>query len=76
MRLVVLAAKVAVIVVFPLPEGSTVHQLALLLAVHAELEITEKVVVPADDITLLLDGETDRVRVNDVAVNEPAIPGA
>ena len=59
----------------PLPEGSTVHHEALLLADQDELEVTVKVVEPAVAETLLLDGATERVGAA-VALNVPAISGA
>ena len=49
---VVLAAKVALIVPFPVPEEVTMHQVWLLAAVHAQSEVTLKFVVPAEDDTV------------------------
>jgi hypothetical protein len=48
---VLLAAKVAVIVPLPVPEEVTGHQVWLLVAVHAQFEVTVKLVVPAEDVT-------------------------
>ena len=46
---------------FPLPVGVTVHQVWSLVTVQAELEATEKGVVPADAETLWFGGVTVRV---------------
>jgi hypothetical protein len=61
---------------FPVPPAVTVHQDALLAEVHAELEVTVKVVVPAGAVTFLFDGATESVGATPAAVNVPAIPGA
>lgn len=61
---------------FPEPPVVTVHQEALLPVVHDEFDDTVKDVVPADEVTLLFEGETDRVGVKTEAVKVPAIPGA
>lgn len=61
---------------FPVPPDVTVHQEALLLALQVELDVTVKVVDPADAVTFLFEGATDRVGVTAAAVNVPAIPGA
>lgn len=54
----VLASYVAVIVEFPLPEGSTVHHDALLEAVQDVFEISENVVLPEDAGTFWFGGPT------------------
>ena len=46
---------------FPLPEGVTVHQPALLCAVQDAFEATEKVVLPEVEETCWLAGETASV---------------
>ena len=61
---------------FPEPPAVTEHQEALQPVDHDELEDTVNVVVPAVEVTILFDGETDRVGVKVAAVKEPAIPGA
>ena len=45
----------------PVPEEVTVHHVWLLVAVHAEFEVTEKVVDPAVAVTGRLVGVTDKV---------------
>lgn len=60
----------------PVPPDVTVHQEALLPVVQLELEVTLKVVAPADAVTFLFDGATERVGVNPAALKDPAIPGA
>ena len=45
----------------PVPEGVTVHHAALLCAVHAAFEVTEKAVLPEVAPTCWLAGETDSV---------------
>ena len=42
----------------PNPEGVTVHQVWLLVTVHAAVEVTANVVDPAEDVTGRSDGET------------------
>ena len=47
----VFCVYVAAILPFPFPDGVTVHHAALLLTVHAELEVTVKLVLPAGAVT-------------------------
>jgi len=61
---------------FPLPPLVIEHQGALLLVVHKVLDVTVKVVIPADEVTFLTEGATERIGAKGVAVIEPAIPGA
>ena len=51
----------------PVPDGVTVHHVWLLVAVHAEFEVTVKGVVPAAAVTFWLDGVT-------VRLGPPAVP--
>jgi len=46
---------------FPVPEGVTEHQVSADIAVHAEFEVTAKLVFPAGYVTFWLAGVTERV---------------
>ena len=63
------------IVPFPVPEGVTVHQEALLTAVQLEFEITLKLVVPTTYETFWLEGVTVSVGTKPVTVKEATIEG-
>ena len=70
------AASAAVIVPLPVPDELTVHHAASLDTDQDELDVTVKVVAPADAATFLFEGVTVSVGADAVAVKEPAIPGA
>ena len=54
----------------PVPDGVTVHQVWLLVAVHAEVVVTVNGVVPAGVVTFWFGGVTDRVGPEAVPVIE------
>ena len=61
---------------FPVPLGVTVHQDWLLPAVHDELEVTEKLVVPAAKVTFWFGGVTESVGGAAAAVKLPDMSAA
>ena len=58
----------------PVPPTPTVHHAELLEELHAEFEVTEKVVEPDTAVTFLFAGETASVGTKPVAVKVPIIP--
>ncbi len=61
-------------VAFPVPLEGTVHHAELQETLQFELEVIEKVVVPAEADTFRFVGATDNVGVAPAAVKEATMP--